>query len=82
MSDVIVHFAEKNRGDETEVYQNNRESSNKLFKQLSGLKNKRLLYFHHHYMKTMIQFSESIDKKISGCLKLGQSQIQVFHSLL
>ena len=42
--DVTVHFAEKNRGDETEVYQNNRESANKLFKQLSGLKNKRLLY--------------------------------------
>ena len=42
--DVIVHFAEKNRGDETEVYQNNRESAYKLFKQLSGLKNKRLLY--------------------------------------
>ena len=42
--DVIVHLAEKNRGDENEVYQNNRESANKLFKQLSGLKNKRLLY--------------------------------------
>ena len=42
--DVVVHLAEKNRGDETEVYQNNRESANKLFHQLFGLKNKRLLY--------------------------------------
>lgn len=42
--DVVVHLAEKNRGDEVEVYQNNRDSANKLFRQLSGLKNKRLLY--------------------------------------
>lgn len=42
--DVIVHLAEKNRGVEEEVYQNNRDSANKLFKKLDGLKNKRLLY--------------------------------------
>ena len=42
--DVIVHLAEKNRGDEAEVYRNNRESADNLFKALDGLSHKRLLY--------------------------------------
>jgi len=42
--DVIVHLAEKNRGDEQQVYLNNKESAVNLIKSLEGFDGKRLLY--------------------------------------